>query len=81
MRWLCIVHLETCCQSPLCEVVRVVAQEGIVITQQCVVDGVVGFGKKQVLMLDDYLKNHGENGTSSWKKSKENTVPLFIFYF
>lgn len=43
---------------------RVVAQEGIVITQQCVVDGVVGFGNKQVLMLDDYLQNHGENGTS-----------------
>lgn len=64
MRWLCIVHLETCCQSPLCEVVRVVAQEGIVITQQCVVDGVVGFGNKQVLMLGDYLQNHGENGTS-----------------
>lgn len=43
----------------------IVAQEGIVITQQCVVDGVVGFGNDQVLMLDDYLQSNREDGTSS----------------
>lgn len=64
MRWCGIVHLKACCQSPLCEVMGVVAQEGIIITQQCVVDGVVGFGKEQVLMLDDYLQSHREDGTS-----------------
>lgn len=61
MRRLCIVHLKTCCQSPLGEVMGIVAQEGIVITQQRVVDGVVGFGNEQVLVLDDYLQSHREN--------------------
>lgn len=39
----------------------VVAQEGIVVTQQRVVDAVVGFGNEQVLVLDDYLQSHKEN--------------------
>lgn len=56
----------------------VVAQEGIVITQQCVVDAVVGFGNEQVLMLDDYLQSQKEDGTSPWRKSNKQTMSLFF---
>lgn len=59
----------------------VVAQEGIVITQQCVVNGVVGFGNKQVLMLDDYLQSHREDGTSPWRKSNKHDVCIFLKIF
>lgn len=59
----------------------VVAQEGIVITQQCVVDAVVGFRNEQVLMLNDYLQSHKEDGTSPWRKFNKHMVSVFFFNF
>lgn len=57
----------------------VVAQEGIVITQQRVVDGVVGFGNEQVLVLDDYLQSHRENEPSPRRKTNKHAVVLVFF--
>lgn len=54
----------------------VVAQEGIVITQQRVVDGIVGFGNEQILVLDDYLQSHRRKLT--FILERKHAVPVFL---
>ena len=50
-----VVDLEAGCQGALGEGVGVVAEEGIVVAQQGVVDGVVAVSQQQVLVLGDNL--------------------------
>lgn len=55
MRWVGIVDLEAGGQCALSERVRVVAEEGVVVAQQRVVDGAVWVCQQQILMLPYYL--------------------------
>lgn len=55
MRWLGVVDLEAGSQCALGEGVGVVAEEGIVIAEQGVVDGAVWVCQQQILVLVYYL--------------------------
>lgn len=52
-----VVNLEAGGQRALGEGVWVVAEEGIIIAQQCVVDGAVWVRQQEILVLVYYLLN------------------------
>ena len=62
MRRLGVVDLETGGQRALGEGVRVVAEEGIVVAQQGVVDGAVRVCQEQILVLAYYLLKRERQG-------------------
>lgn len=55
MRWLGVVDLEAGSQRALGEGVWVVAEEGVVVAEQRVVDVAVWVGEQQILVLVYYL--------------------------
>lgn len=64
MRWLGVVDLEASGQRALGEGVWVVTQEGVVVAQKGVVDGVVWLSQKQILVLLYYLIGEAEERKS-----------------
>ena len=50
-----VVDLEACSEGALAEGVGVVAEEGVVVAQQCVVDSGVTVSHQQLLVLRDHL--------------------------
>lgn len=57
MGWLGVVDLKAGGECALSELVRVVAQECVVIAQEGIVDGGVSLADDQVLMLGNHLGN------------------------